>query len=102
MPISISRVRFKVPLTAPRGIGEAAHLRQLAKVNSPMQRTNHMGGRRRFSAELKAKVMLEALEGHATIAELAAKRELHPTQIAAWKREAVRSLPRYSTRRVRI
>ena len=35
---------------------------------------------------------LEAIKGHETVAELASKHELHPTQIAAWKREAVEKL----------
>ena len=51
-----------------------------------------MRTRRRFSAEFKAKVALEAIKGHETVAELATKHELHPTQIAAWKREAVEKL----------
>ena len=51
-----------------------------------------MRTRRRFSAEFKAKVALEAIRGHETVAELATKHELHPTQIAAWKREAVEKL----------
>jgi hypothetical protein len=42
-----------------------------------------MRTRRRFSAEFKAKVALQE-----TVAELATKHELHPTQIAAWKRFA--------------
>ena len=46
-----------------------------------------MRTRRRLSAEFKAKVALEGIKGHETIAELATKHELHPTQIAAWKRE---------------
>ena len=37
---------------------------------------------------------LEAIKGHETVAELATKHELHPTQIAAWKREAVEKLAR--------
>ena len=48
-----------------------------------------MRTRRRFSAEFKAKVALVAIKGHETVAELATKHEVHPTQIAAWKREAV-------------
>jgi len=32
---------------------------------------------------------LEAIKGHETVAELASKHELRPTQIAAWKRVAV-------------
>jgi transposase len=51
-----------------------------------------MRTRRRFSAEFKSKVALEAIKGHETVAELATKHELHPTQIAAWKREAVDKL----------
>src|SRR5665811_1205538 len=51
-----------------------------------------MRTRRRFSAEFKAKVALEAIQGHWTVAELATKHELHPTQIAAWKREAIEKL----------
>ena len=51
-----------------------------------------MRTRRRFSAEFKAKVALEAIQGHQTVAELATKHEVHPTQIAAWKREAVEKL----------
>ena len=35
---------------------------------------------------------LEAIKGHETVAELATRHGLHPTQIAAWKREAVEKL----------
>ena len=51
-----------------------------------------MRTRRRFSGEFKAKVALEAIQDHQTLAELASKYEVHPTQIAAWKREAVEKL----------
>ena len=51
-----------------------------------------MRTRRRFSGEFKAKVALEAIQGHQTVAELASKYEIHPTQIAAWKRETVEKL----------
>jgi transposase len=51
-----------------------------------------MRTRRRFTAEFKAKVALEAIKSHQTVAELATKHELHPTQIAAWKREAIEKL----------
>jgi transposase len=51
-----------------------------------------MRTRRRFTAEFKAKVALEAIKGQHTVAELATKHELHPTQIAAWKREAIEKL----------
>jgi transposase len=51
-----------------------------------------MNTRRRFTAEFKAKVALEAIRGDQTVAELASKHELHPTQIMAWKREAIEKL----------
>ena len=53
-----------------------------------------MRTRRRFSAVFKAKVALEAIKGHETVSELATGHGLHPTQIAAWKREAVEKLAR--------
>lgn len=43
--------------------------------------------RRRLDAQLKAKVALEALRNEATIADLAAKYQLHPNQIYAWKKQ---------------
>jgi transposase len=47
---------------------------------------------RKFSAEIKAKVVLEALREHSTIEELARKHELHPNQINTWKKEAVANM----------
>jgi len=43
--------------------------------------------RRNFSAEFKAKVAIEALKEQQTLSELAAKYELHPTQITEWKKQ---------------
>ena len=48
--------------------------------------------RRKFSADFKAKVVLEALKERITIEELARKHELHPTQINTWKREAIANM----------
>lgn len=45
--------------------------------------------RRKFSADFKAKVVLEALKERSTIEDLARKYELHPSQINNWKKEAV-------------
>jgi len=52
-----------------------------------------MGTRRNFSAEFKAKVALEALVGDKTLAELAAKHDVHPNMITQWKRQAKQGLP---------
>jgi len=43
--------------------------------------------RRKFSAEFKTKVVLEALKEKYTIEELARKHELHPNQITIWKKD---------------
>jgi transposase len=51
-----------------------------------------MKTRRRFSADFKAKVALEAIRGERTIAELAMKYQLHPNQITQWKRQAIEKL----------
>ena len=48
--------------------------------------------RRRFTADFKKRVALEALRGDRTIQELAAKHEVHPNQVSAWKRQAVEGL----------
>src|SRR5690606_27626589 len=43
--------------------------------------------RRKFSAGFKAKVAIEAIKEQQTVHELAAKYEVHATQINAWKRD---------------
>lgn len=43
--------------------------------------------RRKFSPEFKAKVVLEALKERTTLEDIARKHELHPNQIAMWKKE---------------
>lgn len=45
--------------------------------------------RKRYSADFKAKVALEAIRGDLTLAELAAEHGIHHTMIAAWKRQAI-------------
>ena len=41
--------------------------------------------RRNHSPAFKAKVALDAIRGDKTLAELAAKHDVHPNQITAWK-----------------
>ena len=43
-------------------------------------------GRRKHSPAFKAKVALEALKGQETVAQLAARYEVHPGQIQTWKK----------------
>jgi transposase len=50
------------------------------------------GKRKRYSAEFKAKVALEALRGELTTAQLATKHGVHQTMISEWKRQAVDGL----------
>lgn len=45
--------------------------------------------RKRYGADFKAKVALEAIRGDSTLAELAAKHGVHQTVIADWKRQAI-------------
>ena len=48
--------------------------------------------RKRYSAEFKAKVAMEAIRGELTLAELAAKHGIHHTMIGAWKRQAMEGM----------
>ena len=45
--------------------------------------------RRNHSAAFKASVAIEAIKGEHTLSELAARFELHQTQIQQWKRQLV-------------
>lgn len=43
--------------------------------------------RRKFTADFKAKVVIEALKERSTLEEIARKYEIHPNQITTWKKE---------------
>jgi putative transposase len=43
--------------------------------------------RKRYSAEFKAKVALEAIKEQKTLSELAQQYSLHPNQIVQWKKQ---------------
>lgn len=51
-----------------------------------------MGKRPRYSAEFKAKVAKEAIKGEETLAQLASRFSVHPTQISSWKQQALDGL----------
>jgi transposase len=48
-----------------------------------------MTKRTRYSAEFKAKVSKEAIRGEETLAQLASRFGVHPTQISSWKQQAL-------------
>lgn len=50
------------------------------------------GKRKRYSADFKAKVSLEALKGELTLSQLATKHGVHQTMIAAWRKQAIEGL----------
>ena len=51
-----------------------------------------MTARRRFTADFKARVALDALRGDKTIQEIAARHKVHPNQVSTWKRQAMDGL----------
>jgi transposase len=58
--------------------------------------------RRQHSAELKARVALEAIQERRTTNEIAAEYGVHPTQVSAWKRQAVENLSVFFDGDVRV
>ncbi len=50
------------------------------------------GKRRRYLAEFKARVALEALRGELTTAQLATKHGIHQTLVGEWKKQAMEGM----------
>ena len=46
-----------------------------------------MARRRRFRAEFKARVAVEALRERDSVQAIATRHDLHPNQVSAWKRQ---------------
>jgi transposase-like protein len=60
------------------------------------------GQRKRYSAEIKAKVALEAIKGQKTANEFASEYAVHPSQITQGKKQALEELPTiFSNRRLK-
>jgi transposase-like protein len=55
--------------------------------------------RRQHSAELKARVGLEALKGIEPVHAIAAKYQVHPVQVSQWKKEVLERLPEVFARK---
>jgi transposase-like protein len=55
--------------------------------------------RRNHTAQFKAKVAFEAAKGDKTITQLASEYEVHPTQIAQWRKQLLEMLPEIFSRR---
>ena len=58
--------------------------------------------RKRYSADFKSKVALEAVKGTKTVNEIASTHGLHPNQITQWKKQLMEELPvLFSDKRVK-
>lgn len=51
-----------------------------------------MTTRKRYSADFKAKVALEAIREELTLSELSKKYDVHPNMVGTWKRAAVENM----------
>jgi len=49
--------------------------------------------RKNHPPSLKAKVVIEAIKGHKTTAQIAQVFGVHPTQVGSWKKQALAGLP---------
>jgi len=51
--------------------------------------------RKRFDADFKSRVALEAIKGDKTLAEISSEYKVHSTQIASWKRQALAGIKEF-------
>jgi transposase-like protein len=49
--------------------------------------------RKRHSPQFKARVVIEAIRGHKTLGQLASQFQVHPIQIAKWRKAALEQMP---------
>jgi len=52
-----------------------------------------MTQRKRHGGAFKTRVVVEAIEGHKTVNEIASAYEIHPSQVGKWKSQALARLP---------
>jgi putative transposase len=57
--------------------------------------------RRKYTASEKAKIALEAIKGTLTQSQITSKYGVHSTQIAAWRKQLIESLPDIFSDRIR-
>ncbi len=50
--------------------------------------------RKRYDAQFKARVALEAIRRDRTLAEIARAYQVHPNQITKWRRQVLEELPK--------
>ncbi len=51
-----------------------------------------MGKGRKFKAEFKSRVAIEAIKGRKTAAELSSEFEVHTSQVSNWKKQAMQGI----------
>ena len=60
-----------------------------------------MAKRKTYSPSFKSKVALETIQGDQTVAELAAKYQVHPAMVTKWKKQAIDGMADTFSRGVR-
>jgi transposase-like protein len=53
-----------------------------------------MKQRKSYTAEMKAKIAMEAIKGQRTVQEIAGHYGVHPNQVAQWKKLVVENVPK--------